>query len=104
MHPEITTRWEITAEGLDVVVSRAAPLTNVNRRDSGGGERAYGFPGEKPYARGAWERIAVRAGELPGCVRRICTPSARGAYARAVLAMGALSESVSLSDKTTPGR
>ena len=46
----------------------------------------------------------MRAGELSLCVGRICMPSAGGAYALALLAIGALGESVSLSDKTTPGR
>jgi hypothetical protein len=46
----------------------------------------------------------VRAGELSLCVVRICMASAGGAYALALLAIGALGESVSLSDKTKPGR
>ena len=52
------------------------------------------------YARGICEGIAVRAGELSLCVRRICVVSAGGAYALALLAIDALGESVSLSDKT----
>jgi hypothetical protein len=52
------------------------------------------------YVRG----IAVRAGELSLCVGRICVVSAGGAYALALLAIGALGESVSLSDKTKPVR
>jgi hypothetical protein len=43
-------------------------------------------------------------GELPLCTVRICVPSTSGAYALALLAIGALDESVSLSDKTEPGR
>jgi hypothetical protein len=43
-------------------------------------------------------------GELSLCVGRICVVSAGGAYALALLAIGALGESVSLSDKTKPGR
>jgi hypothetical protein len=42
--------------------------------------------------------------ELPLCTVRICAPSTSGAYARALLAIGALDESVSLSGKTKPGR
>jgi hypothetical protein len=52
------------------------------------------------YVRG----IAVRAGELSLCVGRICVASAGEAYALALLAIGALGESVSLSDKTKPGK
>ena len=54
--------------------------------------------------RGICEGIAVRAGELSLCVGRICVVSASGAYTLALLAIGALGESVSLSDKTKPGR
>jgi hypothetical protein len=75
-------QWEINPEGVDIVVSR---LTARMRA---------------AYVRG----IAMRAGELSLCVGRICMPSAGGAYALALLAIGALGESVSLSDKTTPGR
>jgi hypothetical protein len=46
----------------------------------------------------------VRAGELSLCVVRICVGSVGGAYALALLAIGALGESVSLSDKTKPRR
>jgi hypothetical protein len=46
----------------------------------------------------------VRAGELSLCVGRICVVSAGEAYALALLAIGALGESVSLSEKTKPGR
>jgi hypothetical protein len=42
----------------------------------------------------------VRAGELSLCVGRICVPSVSGAYADALLAIGALGESVSLPYKT----
>jgi hypothetical protein len=56
------------------------------------------------YARGICQGIAVRAGELALCVGRICVVSAGGAYARALLAIGTLGESVSLSGKTKPGR
>jgi hypothetical protein len=38
----------------------------------------------------------VRAGELSICAGRICVASADGAYALALLAIGALGESVSL--------
>jgi hypothetical protein len=58
----------------------------------------------RAYARGICEGIAVRAGELSLCVGRICVVSAAGAYALALLAIGALGESVSLSEKTKPGR
>jgi hypothetical protein len=56
------------------------------------------------YARGIGEGIAVRAGELPLCVGRICVVSAGESYVLALLAIGALGESVSLSEKTKPGR
>ena len=56
------------------------------------------------YARGLGEGPAVRVGELSLCVGRICVVSAGGAYALALLAIGALGESVSLSDNTNPGR
>jgi hypothetical protein len=56
------------------------------------------------YARGMCEGIPVRAGELSLCVGRICVVGAGGAYALALLAIGALGESVSRSDKTKPGR
>jgi hypothetical protein len=46
----------------------------------------------------------VRAGELSICAPRICVTSAGEAYALALLAIGALGESVSLSDKTKPAR
>ena len=46
----------------------------------------------------------MRAGELSVCVGRICVVSAGGAYALALLVIGALGESVWLSDKTKPGR
>ena len=58
----------------------------------------------RAYARGICECIAVRAGELSLCVGRICVISVGGAYALALLAIGALGESVSLSDNTKPGR
>jgi hypothetical protein len=41
----------------------------------------------------------VPTGELLLCVRRICMARVDGAYALAVLAIGALGESVSLSNK-----
>ena len=56
------------------------------------------------YACGICEGVAVRAGELSLCVGRICAVSAGGAYALVLLVIGALGESVSLSDKTKPGR
>jgi hypothetical protein len=46
----------------------------------------------------------VCAGELSLCVGRICVVSVGGAYALVLLAIGALGESVSLSEKTKPGR
>jgi hypothetical protein len=46
------------------------------------------------YARGICEGIAVRAGELSLCVGRICVVSAGESYALALLAIGALGESV----------
>jgi hypothetical protein len=46
----------------------------------------------------------VRAGELSLCVVRICVGSVGGAYALALLAIGALGESVSLSDQAKPRR
>jgi hypothetical protein len=57
----------------------------------------------RAYARGLCEGVAVHAGELSLCVERICVPGVGGAYALALLAIRALGESVSLSDKTTPG-
>jgi hypothetical protein len=56
------------------------------------------------YACGICEGIAVRAGELSLCVGRICVVCAGGAYALALLAIGALGESVSLPRKTKPER
>ena len=58
----------------------------------------------RAYARALCEGLAVRVGELSLCVGRICVVSAGGAYALALLAIGALHESVSMSDKTKPGR
>jgi hypothetical protein len=55
------------------------------------------------YARGICRGIAVRAGELSLCVGRICVVSAGEAYARALLAIGTLGGSVSMSDKTNLG-
>lgn len=55
------------------------------------------------YARDMCEGIAVCAGELLLCIGRICVVSADGAYALAVLAIGALRESVSLSGKIILG-
>ena len=46
----------------------------------------------------------MRAGELSLCVGRICVVNAGGAYALALSAIGALGESVSLSEKTKPAR
>jgi hypothetical protein len=46
----------------------------------------------------------MRAGELSLCGGRICVVSAGEAYALALLAIGALGESVTLSDKTKPVR
>jgi hypothetical protein len=48
----------------------------------------------RAYARGVCAGVAVRAGELFLCVGRICVPGVGGTYARAVLAIGALGESV----------
>jgi hypothetical protein len=78
---------EINTEGVDAVVSRVLQPRKANRA----------------YARGICEGIAVRAGELSLCMGRICARSAGGAYARALLAIRALGESVSLG-KTKPGR
>ena len=52
------------------------------------------------YVRG----IAVHAGELALCIGRIFMAGVGGAYALAVLAIGALRESVSPSNKIAPGR
>jgi hypothetical protein len=60
--------------------------------------------GRTAYARGICEGGAVHAGELALCVGRIFLPSAEEAYALALLAIGALRESVSLSSKIKPGR
>jgi hypothetical protein len=55
--------------------------------------------------RAAYVRASLcTQGELSLCVGRICVVSAGGAYALALLAIGALGESVSLSDKTKPVR
>jgi hypothetical protein len=48
----------------------------------------------RAYAGAICEGITVRAGELSLCVGRICVVSAGGAYAFALLAIGALGESV----------
>jgi hypothetical protein len=58
----------------------------------------------RAYACGICEGIAVRAGELSLCVGRICVASADEAYALALLAIGALGESVSLPRKNKPER
>lgn len=52
------------------------------------------LPTNRGYARGICQGIAVRAGELSLCAGRICVVSAGGAYALALLAIGALGESV----------
>jgi hypothetical protein len=67
-------------------------------------ERSSQLFGRTAYARGICEGSAVHAGELALCVGRICVPRAEGAYALALLAIGALRESVSLSSKIKPGR
>lgn len=46
----------------------------------------------------------MRTGELSLCVGRICMVSVGGAYALVLLAIDALGESVSLSEKTKAGR
>jgi hypothetical protein len=56
------------------------------------------------YARGICEVITVHAGELSVCIGRIFMAGVGGAYALAVLAIGVLRESVSPSNKITPGR
>jgi hypothetical protein len=56
------------------------------------------------YARSICEGSAVYAGELCLCVGRIFIAGVGGAYALAVLAIGAIRESVSLSGKITSGR
>jgi hypothetical protein len=59
---------------------------------------------DEQHMRAAYVKgIAVCAGELSICARRICVVSTGGAYALALLAIGALRESVSMSDKTKPG-
>ncbi len=69
-----------------------------------GVERLSQLSRRTAYARDICEGLAVRVGELSLCVGRICVVSAGGAYALALLAIGALRESVSMSDKTKPGR
>ncbi len=55
--------------------------------------------------RAAYVRASLCApSELSLCVGRICAHSTGGAYALALLAIGALGESLSLSDKTKPGK
>jgi hypothetical protein len=61
-------------------------------------------PDEPPVCARICKGIAVRASELSICAGRICVASAGEAYALALLAISALGESVSLSDKTKPGR
>jgi hypothetical protein len=56
------------------------------------------------YARGICEGIAVHAGELSLCIGRIFMASVGGAYALAVLAIGALRESVSRPGKIVTGQ
>ena len=68
-----------------------------------GAKRSSQLSRRTVYARGICQGIAVRAGELSLCVGRICVVSAGGAYALALLAIGALGESVSMSDKTDLG-
>jgi len=67
-------------------------------------ERSSQLFGRMAYARGICEGSAVHAGELALCVGRIFLPRVEGAYALAVLAIGALRESVSRSGKIKPGR
>ena len=50
----------------------------------------------RAYARGICEGIVASAGELSLCVGRICVVSAGEAYALALLAIGALGESVAV--------
>jgi len=76
--------------GMRVTRVGAGRLSRLSRRN-------------RAYARGIYEGIAVRAGELSLCVGRIFVASAGGAYALALLAIGALRESVSMSDKTKAG-
>ncbi len=58
----------------------------------------------RAYARGICQGIAVRAGELSLCAGRICVVSTGESYVLALLAIGARGESVSLPEKTKPGR
>jgi hypothetical protein len=64
-----------------------------------GVERPSQLSRRTAYARDICASIAVRASGLFICVGRICVPSADGAYALALLAIGAFGESVSLSGK-----
>ena len=68
-----------------------------------GVERSSQLSKRTAYARGIYEDIAVRAGELSLCMGRICVVSAGAGHALALLAIGALGESVSMSDKAKPG-
>ena len=68
-------------------------------------ERSPQFSRRTVRMRPAYERASLcTPSELPLCTVRICVPSTGGAYALALLAIGALGESVSLSGKTKPGR
>lgn len=79
-------------------------LTHQSLRTQVGIERSPQLARRTAYARGMCEGIAVRAGELPLCMGRICVASAGRAYALALLAIYALGESVKLSGKTDRGR
>jgi hypothetical protein len=74
--------------------------------DPGGGiERSSQLSRQTARMRAAYVRASLCApSELSLCVGRICVPSTGGAYAHALLAIGALGESVSLSDTTKPER
>jgi hypothetical protein len=88
-------------------VEQPRVTTRPARRSGHGGHHSVESQPSRRTARmrAAYVRaFAVRAGELSLCVQSICMASAGGAYALALLAIGALGECVSLSDKTKPGR
>jgi hypothetical protein len=97
--------------GVEVTKVNTAQQLGVTTRSAANGLvalvttawKSQTLPANRGYARGMCEGIAVRAGELSLCAGRICVGSAGGAYALALLAIGALGASVSLSEKTHPG-
>jgi hypothetical protein len=66
-------------------------------------ERSSQLSRRTAYARSICEGSAVHAGELSICIGRIFIAGVGGAYALAVLAIGALRESVSLSTRSHRG-